>query len=129
MLFAGVVSGAIWGGIAGWLRTRRNVQEVISTIMLNYIALYLVGILVGGPLQEHTRISEQTDPLPNAVLFARLIPPLLAGGIQTRLHSGVLLAVLAVPFIYILMQRTQTGFALRLIGQNPGSRASGPFLP
>ncbi len=121
MLLAGVASGACWGGIAGWLRTKRNVQEVISTIMLNYIALYLVGTLVGdsGPLQEHTHISQQTDPLPNAFLFARLIPPSLAGGIQTRLHSGVLISLLAVPVIYLLMQRTQTGFALRVIGQNP----------
>lgn len=121
MLLAGIASGAFWGGIAGWLRTKRNVQEVISTIMLNYIALYLVGTLVGssGPLQEHTHISEQTDPLPNAVLFARLVPASLAGGIQTRLHSGVLLGLLAVPIIYLLMQRTQTGFALRVLGQNP----------
>ena len=119
MLMAGIIAGALWGGIAGWLRIRRNVQEVISTIMLNYIALYLVGTLVGGPLQEHAHISEQTDPLPNAVLFARLIPPSLAGGIHTRLHSGVLLALFAVPIIYILMQKTATGFALCVIGQNP----------
>ena len=52
MLVASVVGGALWGGIAGWLRTTRNVQEVISTIMLNYIALYLVGAAVLGPLQE-----------------------------------------------------------------------------
>ena len=119
MLLAGMASGAFWGGIAGWLRTKRNVQEVISTIMLNYIALYLVGAIVSGPLQEHTHISQQTDPLPNFVLFAHLIPPAVSGGIQTRLHSGVLLGLLAVPVIYLLMQRTRTGFALRLIGQNP----------
>ncbi len=119
MLIAGIASGALWGGIAGWLRVRRNVQEVISTIMLNYIALYLVGTLVGGLLQERAHISEQTDPLPNAVLFTRLIPPSLAGGIHTRLHSGVLFAILAVPVIYMLMQKTTTGFALRVVGQNP----------
>ena len=119
MLAAGSGAGAVWGGIAGWLRARRNVQEVISTIMLNYIALYIVGALVSGPLQEHAHISPQTDPVPDALLFARIVPPALAGGMQTRLHSGVLLALLAVPLIYAFLTRTPSGFGLRVMGQNP----------
>jgi ABC-type uncharacterized transport system permease subunit len=119
MLAAGIAAGALWGGIAGWLRARRNVQEVISTIMLNYIALYLVGALVSGPLQEHTHVSPQTEPVPDAVLFARLVPPALAGGMPTRLHSGLLLALLAVPVVYVFLYRTPAGFGLRVMGQNP----------
>ena len=118
MLLAGIAAGALWGGIAGWLRARRNVQEVISTIMLNYIALYLVGALVGGPLQEHAHVSQQTDPVPNAVLFARLLPPAISGGMQTRLHSGFLLALLAVPVVFLFLYRTPAGFGLRVVGQN-----------
>src|SRR5579871_3020887 len=57
MLAVGVTGGAIWGWIAGWLRTRRNVQEVISTIMLNYIAQYLVSWLILGILREKDRKS------------------------------------------------------------------------
>lgn len=118
MLLAGTVSGALWGGLAGWLRVKRNVQEVISTIMLNYIAIYLVGALVNGPLQEQSHISPQSDPIPDAILFARLIPASLSGGIQSRLHSGVLLAFLVVPIIALFLFRSASGFGLRLVGQN-----------
>lgn len=118
MLAGGGAAGALWGGLAGWLRVKRNVQEVISTIMLNYIALYVVGAMVQGPLQEHTHISPQSDPLPDALLFARLIPPALSNGIQTRLHGGLFLALLAVPIIYLFLFRTSAGFGLRIMGQN-----------
>ena len=118
MLIAGCAAGALWGGIAGWLRVRRGVQEVISTIMLNYIALYLVGALVGGVLQEHTHVSQQSEPIPAAMLFARLIPPALSGGIPTRLHSGILIALLAVPVISLFLFRTPAGFGIRVVGQN-----------
>lgn len=119
MLLAGTTAGALWGGLAGWLRVKRNVQEVISTIMLNYIAFYLVGALVNGPLQETTHTSPQSDQVPDAILFARLIPASLSGGIQTRLHSGVLLALLVVPIIALFLFRTSVGFGFRLVGQNP----------
>ncbi len=119
MLLGGCGAGALWGGIAGWLRATRGVQEVISTIMLNYIALYLVGALVGGALQEHTHVSQQSEAVPSAVLFARMIPPALSGGIQTRLHSGALIALLAVPIVALFLFRTLTGFEMRVVGQNP----------
>lgn len=119
-LVAGAAAGGLWGWFAGWLKVRRNVQEVISTIMLNYVALYLLGWLVDkGPLQESARRVAQSDPLPSAVLFARLIPPAWSDGIATRLHSGVLLAFLAVPAVTLLLFHTRTGFGMRLIGQNP----------
>lgn len=128
MLLVGMLAGALWGGIAGWLRTRRNVQEVISTIMLNYIALYLLGALVNGPLQESTHVSPQSDTIPDAVLFAHLIPASLAGGIQPRLHSGLLIALMAVPLVYIYLYHTAGGFGLRLIGQN-AEAARGAHYP
>ncbi len=118
MLVTGTVAGAFWGWIAGWLRVRRNVQEVISTILLNYAALYLVGAMVGGPLQEATHTSQQSDPMPDAVLFARLIPRALSAGMQTRLHTGVLIALIAVPIISLFLFRTASGFGVRLLGQN-----------
>ena len=119
MLVAGIAAGAGWGGIAGWLRVRRGVQEVISTIMLNYIALYLLGWLVEGPLQEKARRLSQSEPLPNAALFARILPSNLSDGMTTRLHSGVLLALIVTVAVAIYLFRTSSGFALRVIGQNP----------
>ena len=119
MLAAAVAAGAIWGGIAGWLRVRRNVPEVISTIMLNYIALYLLGWLVNGPLQERAHRLSQSDPLPSGALLARILPPLLSGGITTRLHSGVLIAFVVTVAVTVYLFRTSSGFSLRVIGQNP----------
>lgn len=118
MLVAGVGAGAIWGGIAGWLRVRRNVQEVISTIMLNYIALYLLGWLVNGPLQERAHRLAQSEPLPDAALFARIVPSSLSGGVTTRLHSGVLIALAVTVGVTIYLFYTSGGFSLRVIGQN-----------
>src|SRR4051812_15825881 len=60
---AGAAAGAAWAGVAGILRERYHVLEVISTIMLNFIALYLVSYLVRGPMQEHTRVYPQTESI------------------------------------------------------------------
>jgi simple sugar transport system permease protein len=111
-------AGALWAGIAGWLRVRRNVQEVISTIMLNYVALNLLGWLVRGPLQERARVNPQSDALPDAALFARVIPPDWANGIVTRLHSGVFLALIFALVVFIYLFYTSNGFGLRVLGQN-----------
>jgi general nucleoside transport system permease protein len=120
MLIVGAIAGAAWGWLAGWLRVRRNVQEVISTIMLNYVAIYLLSWLVDkGPLQEAAKRVAQSDPLPAAVQFARLVPPAWSEGIATRLHSGVLLAFLIVPIVWLLLFRTRSGFGMRVVGQNP----------
>ena len=118
MIAAAVTAGAIWGGIAGWLRVRRNVPEVISTIMLNYIALYLLGWLVNGPLQERAHRLPQSEPLPDAALLARILPPSLSNGMTTRLHSGVILALLVTVGVAIYLFFTSSGFSLRVIGQN-----------
>ncbi|HLK55464.1 MAG TPA: ABC transporter permease [Chthonomonadaceae bacterium] len=118
MLAVGVTGGAIWGWIAGWLRTRRNVQEVISTIMLNYIAQYLVSWLILGILREKGGHLSESETLPGPVLFARLIPMAWSDGIQTSLHTGVLFALIAVPVIAVLLFRTPWGFELRVLGQN-----------
>lgn len=117
-LISSAAAGAGWSLIAGWLRVRRNVQEVVSTIMLNYVALYLLGWLVQGPLQERGGHLPQSDPLPDGVLFARLIPAAWAGGVTPRLHTGVLLAFLAAPLVFWLLYRTVAGFEMRVTGQN-----------
>lgn len=118
MFVAGTLAGALWGAIAGWLRVKRNVQEVISTIMLNYVALYLVGAAVVGPLQESSHSNPESDLLPRQLLLAHILPSSWSGGMQTRLHSGVLLAFLVVPIIWIYLYRTPQGFQLRLTGQS-----------
>jgi simple sugar transport system permease protein len=111
-LMAGAIAGAAWAGIAAWLRSRFRVLEVISTIMLNFVALHAVGYLVRGPLQEPLRIYPQTDTLPD---LARL-PRLVAG---TRLHWGLVAAVVAALLLWWVMRSTATGFRLRASGTSP----------
>lgn len=110
---AGVfLSGAILGMIVGWLREKRGVSEVISTIMLNAIMVQLLSYALHGPLQEAARTYPQSDRL---IDLARL-PQLWPG---TRLHSGVLIVVLLAAILWLILFRLPLGFRLRVIGQNP----------
>lgn len=111
-LAAGVAAGACWAGVAALLRQRFGVLEVISTIMLNFVALYTVGWLVRGPLQEPTGIYPQSASLPKALQL-----PLLLSG--TRLHLGLLLAVALAIGLWWWQRATAGGFRLRAVGQNP----------
>lgn len=112
ILLVGALLGASWAGVAALLRSRFGVLEVISTIMLNFVALYLVGWLVHGPLQEPMRIYPQSLPLPAA---ARL-PVVLPG---TRLHLGLPLAILAAAVTWYALRHTAAGFRVQMTGANP----------
>lgn len=116
MLAAGLAGGAAWAGLAAWLRLRFGVSEIIATIMLNFVAADAVSYLTRGPLREPGSYLPQTARLEGP---ARL--PTLPG---TRLHLGVLLAVLLVPAVHVLLWRTVRGFRLRAIGAAPGVAAA-----
>ncbi len=109
---AGAGAGAIWAGIAAVLRTRFHVLEVISTIMLNFAATYLVSYLVRGPMQEPTRVYPQTSPVPRSAELPRLFE-------GTRLHVGFLVALIAAGIAWWVMRSTAAGFRLRVTGANP----------
>jgi simple sugar transport system permease protein len=113
-LAAGALAGALWAGIAAFLRRRFRVLEVISTIMLNFVAGYLVAYLVRGPLQEPLRIYPQTVSIAPAARLAPLIP-------GTRLHWGVLLAVTASVVLWWLLRSTAAGFRVRAAGAGPSA--------
>jgi simple sugar transport system permease protein len=117
MLVAGVIGGAVWASIAALLRARFHVLEVISTLMLNFVALYLVSYLVRGPLQEPTHVYPQTATLVRAAQMPRLGP-------DTRLHMGFVLAVAACVTAWFLLRYTATGFRLRAAGANPHAARS-----
>jgi simple sugar transport system permease protein len=114
-LLLAAVAGALWAGPAALLR-RRGVLEVISTIMLNFVAASLVGYLVRGPLQEPTHAYPQSETLP---LVARL--PRVPG---TRLHLGVAIAIVAAVVLWYLLTRTAWGFRVRAVGLNPRAAAA-----
>jgi len=127
VLAAAALGGALWAGIAGVLRSARGVDEVISTIMLNFIALGLVGWLVNGPLMEAAGTYPQSD----AVAAAVRLPRLFSG---YRLHAGLLLALLAAGGVWLLLFRTALGFEMRAAGLNllaarlAGLRTTGALL-
>ena len=117
VLVAGVVLGAVWAGIASLLRQRYGVLEVISTIMLNFVALYAVGWLVRGPLQEPTGIYPQSPSLPAALKLPVVLP-------GTRLHLGVLLAIALAVGIWWWLRSSAGGFRLRAVGMNAQAAAT-----
>jgi ABC-type uncharacterized transport system permease subunit len=118
LLFS-AMAGGMWALPAAILR-RRGVLEVISTIMLNFIALNLVGYLVRGPLQEPTHAYPQSPAIDAA---ARL--PRIEG---TRLHLGVGIALIAAVALGIVMRRSAWGFRVRAVGANPRAAASAGLI-
>jgi ABC-type uncharacterized transport system permease subunit len=114
LLAASAVAGALWVALPVWLKLRFGVFEVISTLLLNFVAEGLVSLLVLGPLQEHTGIYPQSDPIAEA---SRL--PLLG---DTRLHAGFFLAMAGAAVLWYLFSRTLWGFRLRAVGA--GARAA-----
>lgn len=118
-LLAGAVAGAAWAGIAGILRSRFGVLEVISTIMLNFVAAFGVSYLVRGPLQEPTHVYPQTSSIGAAAELPVLVP-------GTRIHAGVLVALVLAMIAWWVMRHTAAGFRLRATGANPfAARSAG----
>jgi general nucleoside transport system permease protein len=117
ILIAGSLAGAAWAGVAAQLRVRFRVLEVISTIMLNFVAANLVSYLVRGPLQEPTHIYPQTATIVAAAQLPRF-------GSTTRLHWGFLIAVGACGLTWWVMRATAAGFRLRAAGANPDAARS-----
>jgi simple sugar transport system permease protein len=128
VLLAGTAAGALWALVAGVLKTRRGAPEIITTIMLNYIALELVAFSLkmpdesGGPhgwLLEAARSQPQSDLLPERAQLSALV----AG---TTLHSGLFLTVLCAFACWWLLFKTERGFLLRAAGEGPlAARAAG----
>jgi len=111
LLAAGACAGAAWASLAALLRLRFGVLEVISTIMLNFVAQYLTGWLVRGPLQEPTKVNPQSASLAESLH----LPVLLEG---TRLHAGVLLMVAVAFGVWWWLTQTASGFRVRAVGMN-----------
>lgn len=111
-LIVGSFAGALWAGIAAELKRRFHVLEIISTIMLNFIAIHLVSYLVRGPLQEPSHIYPQTESITGVGQLPIILP-------LTRLHLGFAIAV-ALGFLTAwIFQCTVAGFRIRAIGVSP----------
>lgn len=112
LLLCSVVGGALWAALAGWMYIRRGVQLVISTILLNFVALQLLSYGVTGPLRAPGDGQFLTEHLPREMMLPRFSP-------RMDLHLGVVLAVLLSLACGVLLSRTKPGFLIRVAGQNP----------
>ena len=118
-LLAAATAGALWAAVPAAMKTRLGVGEVITTLLMNFVALFLAQYLVQGPLQEARRVFNQTDEIPAAAA----LPPLLP---DSRLHMGFLLGVVLAGAAWLYLTRTAGGFRLRAVGAAPqAAEASG----
>lgn len=112
LLFAaGAAGGALYGGLAGYLRARFHVNEVLTTVMLNYVIIYLLSFLLTGPWRDPESFFQQSP----RVVDGTLLPNLLAG---TKLHLGFLVALAVAALVHIVITRTSLGYEIRAIGMN-----------
>lgn len=111
LMAAGVIGGLLWALIPAVFKIRFGMNEIISTLMLNYIASLLMIYLTRGPLQEPGGVLPVSAKFATATML-----PVIPG---TRIHLGVFLAFLLTPLIYTLLWKTPLGFRLRAVGSRP----------
>jgi simple sugar transport system permease protein len=123
VLAGAFAAGSAWCLVAAWLRVRRGALEVISTIMLNFVALFLLSWLVHGPLRQASGAQPIGDPVAASAALPRLF------GRAMPLHAGILLALAAVGAVHLALARTSWGFHLRMVGGNPRAAAWAGIRP
>lgn len=111
-LMAGFLLGAVWGLIPGYLKAFRGVNEVITTLLLNYVAQYWVSYLVSGVLLEPNAPSPFTPPIAPTAQLPILLP-------QTQTHAGILIGLLATVFLWFAFSFTPFGYQFEAVGLNP----------
>ncbi|HVB61316.1 MAG TPA: ABC transporter permease [Ktedonobacteraceae bacterium] len=128
MIIGGIIAGAIWGGIAGFLKAWRGAHEVVTTIMLNWIAFFFTNYLINGPFQSlHT--ANQTDPIPTQATLPHIsnfynytlgtFLPKIANPSLYFVDVGFFFSLLALVIYWFIISRTTFGYEVRVIGENP----------
>ncbi len=121
VLTSAAVAGGLWALIPALMKLYLGVGEVITTILMNFVGIYMAAYAVHGPLQEARGVFPQTDPLTVAARLPMLVP-------GTRLHVGFAGAVLLALALWALLRWTRLGFALRAVGASPeAARIAGRF--
>lgn len=128
MMLGSIVAGAIWGGIVGLLKAWRGAHEVVTTIMLNWIAFYFTDYLIDGPF-EAAHSPNQTDALPHQATLPRIADfynstlgtflPKIYQPTQYLVDVGLFFALFALVIYWFIMKRTTFGYEVRVVGQNP----------
>ena len=115
ILIAGIVGGMLWAGIVAFLRTKFNANEILTSLMLSYVASLLLNLLIHGPLKDPDGFN-----FPESRLFSdsALLPILYDG---TRLHIGAIIAIVTVGLGWILLSRTLLGYQIKVTGDAPAA--------
>jgi ABC-type uncharacterized transport system permease subunit len=122
----GTLAGAVWGGISGFLKARTGANEVITTIMLNYVALW-VGVWAfgrGGPLHSDAP-SDSSIPISNAVDGDARLPVFWGDPELQGLHVGIFIALVVLALFWVLLNRSVAGYEARAVGFNPDAAEYG----
>lgn len=114
VLGSSMTAGMLWAFLPAWLKDRRNVHVVISTIMFNYIATYIVQFLITGPFSLNDGSTATRRIMASAALPKILKPPYV-------LNGGIVIALIAIVAVYILINRTARGYEMRAVGFNPNA--------
>jgi simple sugar transport system permease protein len=127
-LIVGFTAGALWGAIPGFLKARFEVNEILSTVMMNEIAVQILLFLMAGPMLDPEQIAAgtrvpQTASVPESSWLVRLAPP-------SQLHVGLFVGLAMAVVVYILLWRTTIGYKIRAVGLNQNaSRYAGISVP
>lgn len=113
-MLAAFIAGGAWALLPALLRLRRGVSEVITTLLMNYIGLYLVGAIVSGPLKEPRAPYPFSPPLAPSAYLPTIIP-------TTDAHAGIVIALALAIVIYVFLEHTPVGFQVRMVGANPAA--------
>ncbi len=112
LMVVSFLAGGGWAVIPGWLKSRFGVSEIITTIMMNYIAIFLISYAVHHPLRDPQGYLPQSSP----ISAAASLPGLVA---KTRLHLGIVLAIIGAFLLYLIFRKTTLGYQIRIVGRNP----------
>lgn len=112
VLLAGALAGGIWGGMVGVVKAKLGTNEIIMTLMTNFIALYILRYLLEGPCMDPNVYLAQTAEVPKALRFARLVTGL-------RINTSFIIVILAVAVVYYIVRKTVWGYNIEVLGNAP----------
>lgn len=115
-IFAGFLFGGVWALAAAMMKAKLGISETIVTIMLNYIAINILGIAVRTFMMDPAGSIPQSAKLDASVVLIRFLPP-------TRIHTGIFIAIAAVVLVWFLMEKTTVGYEIKVVGFNQRAAA------
>ncbi|MGL4960157.1 MAG: ABC transporter permease [Inquilinus sp.] len=115
ILVAGALAGGLWMLGPTLLKTRLGVDEVVTTLLLNFVVLLFVSMMLEGPMKDPLGMGwPQSAPILDAAALPKLIP-------RTRIHAGLVIAIVAAVLVWLMLARTTWGFEMRATGANPAA--------